>query len=105
MPSFSIDCSTGIVRELTAEEEAAVQSPPVPASVSPSQMRIALADAALLDAVEAFVAVADQATRIRWEYATEIRRDNTTIAAGAAALGMDEAQIDDLFRAAAGVVV
>jgi hypothetical protein len=75
--------------------------PPVPASVTPLQMRRALLAQGLLDDVEAFVQSADLETRIAWEYAVQIDRDNALIAACAAAIGSTETEVDDLFRLAA----
>jgi len=70
-------------------------------SCTPRQARLALAGADLLEAVEAWIATADEATRISWEFATEIRRDFPALAGAAAALELTEAQIDGLFEAAA----
>lgn len=78
-----------------------VRPDPIPASVTPWQMRRALNQLGLRAAVEAAVASADQDTKDGWDYALEIRRDNPLIAGMGAALGMTEAQLDDLFRLAA----
>jgi hypothetical protein len=40
-----------------------------------------------------------------WEYCVEVRRDNALIAGAQAALGLTAAQIDELFRDAAEIVV
>lgn len=64
------------------------------------QARAALHGAGLLSAVEAAVAVAPALVQIAWSDATEFRRDSPTIAALASGLGMGDAEIDDLFRAA-----
>jgi hypothetical protein len=74
---------------------------PVPAEVSPLQMRRALNAAGLRPAVEAAVAAADQEVQDAWDYATTIRRDHPLLASMATQLGLTEAQIDALFRAAA----
>lgn len=74
---------------------------PVPAEVSPWQMRRALNAANLRATVEAAVAAADQDTRDGWEYATTIKRDNAMITAMAAGLDFSTQQVDDLFILAA----
>jgi hypothetical protein len=75
--------------------------PPVPAFVTPLQMRRALLQQGLLDDVEEFVQSADLEARMAWEYAVEIRRTDALIVHAASALGKTEAEIDDLFRLAA----
>jgi hypothetical protein len=73
----------------------------VPQSVTPWQMRRALNQLGLRATVESAVAAGDQDARDGWEFALEIRRDNPLLAGMAAALGMTDAQLDDLFRLAA----
>lgn len=72
-----------------------------PVSVTPRQARLALLGAGLLDQVEAAVVQAGGTTQITWEYATEIRRDDPLIESIGNALGLNEAQKDALFAAAA----
>lgn len=89
------------------QEEPPAQ-PVVPFAVSMRQGRLALLAAGLLDAVDAGIAgivnpVERRAAQIDWEYATEIRRDSPLIASLGPALGLSEAQIDELFIAAAGI--
>jgi len=76
---------------------------PVPEEVRQAQARRALLVAGLLDDVEAAVAAASQDIQIAWEYEPNIRRDSPMIGALAPALGLTDAQIDDLFRAAAAI--
>ncbi len=71
---------------------------PVPQSMSPLQARRALRAAGLKAAVDAYVATLPEEEQEAWEYATEVRRDNEVIAAGAAALGLSAEQVDDIFR-------
>lgn len=85
--------------ELAARVEQWRQS----ASCTPFQGRMALADAGLLSDVETAVAAADEKTRVAWEYALLWQRTSPMIAALAGALQMSEAQIDDLFKAAAQI--
>lgn len=74
--------------------------PPVPSSVSPLQMRRALRQQGLTEAVAAYVAQQNADTQDAWEYAVEIRRDDALIASAARAMNKTDAQIDDLFRLA-----
>jgi len=76
---------------------------PVPAEVPQWQARRALHAAGLLTAVEAAVAASSEDVKITWEYAPNIRRDSPMIAALAPVLGLTDAQLDDLFRAAAAI--
>jgi hypothetical protein len=77
----------------------------VPTSISPAQARLALLGAGLLDQVEAAVAAGSRATQIAWEMATVIERNSPTVAALSAALGLTDAQLDDLFTTAASIFV
>ena len=78
---------------------------PVPASVTRFQARAALAMAGLLPTVEAAIADSpDLITRLAWTDAQVFERGSPTIASLAAAIGLTEAQIDDLFRTAAEIV-
>jgi hypothetical protein len=66
--------------------------------VSPLQARLALRAAGLLEAVEAWLATQPPAIRDAWEYAIEVRRDDTLVVGPAvAALSLTEAQLDALF--------
>lgn len=75
---------------------------PVPEAITPVQCRLALLDAGLLDAIHAYIVQQPEPVRLRWEYATEIRRDDPTLLACAAALGLTAQQVDALFVAAGG---
>lgn len=79
---------------------------PVPAGVSPRQIRQAmnrtqLGEATLRDAVEAAVAAGDRDLRDWWEFSTVVERSNPQVVAMATALGVDDAALDDLWRLAA----
>jgi hypothetical protein len=74
---------------------------PVPQSVTPLQARKALRASGLSDAVDAYIATQSAAIQDEWEYAITVERDNPAIAAAGPALGLTDAQIDDLFRLAA----
>ena len=64
---------------------------------TPRQARLALAQAGLLPAVEAWVATQSPETKIEWEFASEIRRTQGLVVSAAGALGLTHAQIDALF--------
>lgn len=75
--------------------------PPVVYEVSRFQARAALFNAGLLPQVEAAVAAAPPLVQMAWADAITFRRDSPSIAALSATLGMTDAQIDELFSAAA----
>lgn len=79
-------------------------APAVPVAVTARQARLALLAAGKLALVENALASIPgpqgDAARIEWEYALEIRRDSLVIGALAPMLGLTDAQVDDLFRAA-----
>lgn len=77
---------------------------PPPLSITPLQARRALRAAGLLGAVNGWIANQAEEVQEAWEYCVEVRRDDALIAGAAAALGLTEAQVDDLFRTAAGIV-
>ncbi len=77
--------------------------PPPVTLVTPRQARLALLGAGLLDQVEAMVEQAGGATKITWEYATEINRQDQLITGIGGALGLTEEQIDALFTSAASL--
>ena len=81
---------------------------PVPASVSPRQIRQAMTrtpfgGGTLRDAVEAAVAAGDRDLQDWWEFSTAFERQNTQVAAMALALGMDDAALDALWALAGGL--
>lgn len=77
----------------------------IPPAVSRFQARAALMQAGLLEQVETLMA--DPATpalaRLAWTDAQEFRRTSPTVLAMAQAMQLDEAAIDALFIAAAGI--
>ena len=78
-----------------------LDAPPVPASVSPRQARLAIESAGLTAQVEAAVESAGTAARIAWDYALEVRRDDPLLVQLATALGLSDGDLDQLFVAAA----
>jgi hypothetical protein len=99
----------GVIRDMTPEEIAEANTPPpVPASVSMRQARLALLGAGILSQVDAAIAgIADPTARVAaqidWEYATEVRRQSPLITALAPALGLTSEDVDNLFYAAAAI--
>lgn len=71
------------------------------AVVTARQIRLALQRSGLLPAASTWIESADEATRIEWEYATEVRRDHPMWTVAAAALGRTAGDIDALFAQAA----
>ncbi len=80
---------------------------PVPSSVTMRQARIALLGAGLLASVDAAIdslpSPQKEAARIEWEYATEVQRSSGLVPMMGAALGFDDAALDDLFIEAAAL--
>ena len=81
--------------------------PGVPASVTMRQARRALLNMGKLAAVDAAIAAMPEpqrsAARIDWEYSTAVERHSALVAGLAPALGLNSAQIDALFVAAAAI--
>ena len=82
-----------------------VETPFVPPQVDMRQARLALLGAGLLDKVTAAIAAlpAQQAAvfNIWWDYSTTVERASPQVAEMSAALGLTDAQVDQLFIAAA----
>jgi len=77
------------------------QSAPVPRIVSMRQARLALLEAGLLDAATAAI-TAGPAAVIEWEYATVVDRTSPLVIAAAAALGLSDDALLELFATAGG---
>lgn len=79
--------------------------PVVPQSVTMRQARLALLGAGLLGNVNAAVAAmpgaAGDEARIEWEFSSEVQRHKPLVQALAPALNLTDAQLDQLFIAAA----
>lgn len=97
----------GVRRVMTAGEIAArpVAAIPVPQVVSMAKALIVLRRANLLTTVEAAVTQAGGETLIAWNRAYELERNSTLVVSMAASLGLTSQQMDDLFTAAAAVVL
>jgi hypothetical protein len=93
--------------ELPEGWERAPDSSPVPVSVSARQIRLWLVTNGIsLATVDATIdSIADPATRdtvrVEWDYAPYVERSHRFLVPLAAALGLDEAGVDQAFREAA----
>lgn len=77
---------------------------PVPREVTMRQARLALLASSLLDDVEAAVdATGDPAARIEWDYAATVERASPFTQQLAAALGLSDSALDELFTQAAAL--
>lgn len=81
--------------------------PPVPEEVTRRQAKLALSRAGILPLADAAIAgmqgQAGEEARIDWADAGVFRRDNPLILGIGSTLGLTEAEVDDLFRAAARI--
>lgn len=93
----------GMVRQQDGSFAVPVVAPPVPATVTPRQIRLALIAAGLDDQVDALIGSQTKEVRVAWEYATQIDRADVLIVMAQHLLGMSDEQADDLFRLAASL--
>lgn len=70
---------------------------PIPSVVTMRQARLALLQVGKLDDIEAAVTQLGASAQIEWEYAQTVERSHALVEA----LGMTEAELDDLFTLAA----
>lgn len=103
-----------LVEMTPAEIEAHLNPPPgpepVPEQVTRAQGKAALIQAGLWDDVLSYVDAIEDPTqqalaRVALDDTTEWRRDSPFLATAAAALGLTDKQLDDLFVAAAAIVL
>lgn len=97
------DCQAGMV----LEDGVWVSAPviiPIPQEVTMRQARLALLDAGLLSSVQTAInslpEPAKTKAQIEWDYSNALQRDNSFVATLGAALGLNEAALDNLFIAA-----
>jgi hypothetical protein len=101
------DFILGVWQQAHSRYLAELEKPVVPGvqSVTPRQARLALLNAGLLDQIDTTIngmSEPDQSVaRINWEYATEIVRNDPWVLGLGAALGLDDAGLDQLFITAA----
>jgi hypothetical protein len=113
-PSFTcVDASLGgKIGDLYDVATGTFSDPPpepvqVPEVVTMRQARLALLSAGKLASVDTAInglpSPQNEAARIEWDYATEVKRDWHLVLMLAPALGLDDAGLDALFVAAAGL--
>ncbi|ASR06693.1 hypothetical protein CHY08_05940 [Rhizobium leguminosarum bv. viciae] len=93
----------GLDGQVTYGDENLPDLSPLPTpveSVSARQFKLQLLAAGLLDQVDAWVASQSKAVQIAYEYSGTFVRTEPMMAAGFAAMGVTEEQIDDFFAAA-----
>jgi len=61
------------------------------------QAKLALLQQGLLASVNSVIEQAGEAEKIEWQYATEVKRDNSLVQAIASQLSLTEQQLDELF--------
>ena len=72
-----------------------------PKVVTMRQARLALLQSGILQTVQDAIANStDEAMKIEWEYATEVKRDWDSLVTLTTALGITDLQLDDLFQLA-----
>lgn len=76
-------------------------TPEKTSAVSARAARLALLEAGILSAVNNAIEQAEPATKIAWEYASEIYRDDPLVNSIAGMLNLSKSDIDALFDAAA----
>lgn len=77
--------------------------PVIPKVVTMRQAKLALLQQGLLNSVNAIIEQAGDAAKVEWQYATEVKRDNSLVQAIATQLSLTEQQIDELFTLAASL--
>ena len=87
--------------EFTAEELLQQIEDAKPKVVTMRQARLALLQSGLLQTIQDAIANGtDEAMKIEWEYATEVKRDWGSLITLVTQLGITDLQLDDLFQLA-----
>ena len=90
-----------VAKDVTDRVDAYIRQATLLSVVTMRQARLALLQSGLLATVETAITTGtDEAMKIEWEYATEIKRDWNSLVALTTALGMTSAELDDLFQLA-----
>lgn len=89
-----------LFRGLTKEEPPAPPPPPPLPGVTPRQIRKALSQMGLRQAIEDYVDGASLEVQDAWQYALSFERDDPLLNQAAAALGKTEQEVDGLFELA-----
>jgi len=86
--------------EVVAQVDSYIYTATLPKVITMRQARLALLNAGLLTTVtNAITAGTDEALKIEWDYATEVKRDWASLITMATALGLTSEQLDGLFIA------
>lgn len=94
--AYTYDTEWHIIDQEVIDAFKLINRPPVPQSITPLQAKLQLLEMELLDEVEAMVAT-DRKISLYWNEALEIRRDHATLLAMVGALGLTDAQVDEMF--------
>ena len=87
--------------EFTDEELAQQIEDAKPKVVTMRQARLALLQSGLLATIETAITTGtDEAMKVEWEYATEVKRDWGSLITLVTQLGITDLQLDDLFQLA-----
>jgi hypothetical protein len=101
---YAYPCNGVAEEELTEDSQEVVSflNPPTApiAGVSSRQFKLQLLAAGLLDTVDAWIATQSRAVQIAYEYSGTFVRAEPMMAAGFAAMGFTDEQIDAFFDAA-----
>jgi hypothetical protein len=102
--TFDIETGESVLEDMTQEEIDALQPHDTIQSinvVTMRQARLALLQQGLLSqvqsAIDALPSPQKEAAQIEWDYSSEVHRDKAFVQTLAAALGLSEQQLDDLF--------
>lgn len=106
LPQGSIAITDAEAEAIKQAELAAIQSPEI-TTVTMRQARLALLNAGKLadvaSAIAALPSPQKEAAQIEWEYSQTVERNRPFVLVLAPALGLTEAQLDDLFTLAAAL--
>jgi len=97
LPTGSVRLSDGEAQTLIAAAAAPSQASIQLETLSPRQIRMALTQAGLREAVESAVAAGGQELKDWWGYSTYFARSHPQVAAMATALNVSDAQLDALW--------
>ena len=98
-------CLASVLPEYTVIEPYVAPQPPIPSTVTRFQALATLAAGGWLDVVHTYIDALPRTNvqRLAFENATDWERTSPTVNALAAMLGLSDAQVDELFVAAARV--
>lgn len=99
----NVEMTAEEVAELEASQAGSINKPPPIIGVSARQFKLQLLATGLLDTVDAWIATQSRAVQIAYEYSGTFVRTEPMMAAGFAAMGFTEEQIDAFFTAAAAL--